>query len=161
MKKLIIILLTSLLPSINTNAQLTLKSDCNCDSIFNDVYQNAHYFMLSFHKNKIPGKIKKYLRKNLAGGLNMSNPDNNFNKTDVYNPFLKERRLLMYARRNNRHIIIYEQGGQYLSVRVALVIEVSDNNFQWCENILAGSQGSIFIKQLFDPKMHLEHKQSN
>jgi hypothetical protein len=158
MRKITILLLSSLLFSITSKAQVFSSFKCNCDSIYKDIYDNAHYFIIAFHKNQIPHNVKRCLRKNLEGGLSMVNPSRNYNKTDVYNPFLKERRLLMYAQRDNRHIIVYEQGGMYLSIRVIVLIEDEKNNFLWCENILAGSNGSLFVKQLFDPKLYLKQK---
>lgn len=158
MRVVVIIFIASLF-SFNANSQTVENSECNCDSIFKDIYNNAQYYRIAFQKKQIPKSVKKQLRKNLDGGLNMTNPSRKFNNTDVINPFLKERRLIMYARRSNWHIVVYEQGGMYMSVRVVVLVEMDNKAFYWCENVLGGSPGLLFVKQLFEPKMYIKQKQ--
>lgn len=155
MRTVIIIFFASLF-SINANSQIVEDSVCNCDSIFKDIYNNAQYYRIAFQKNQIPKSVKQQLRKKLDGGLNLTNPSRRFNNTDVINPFLKERRLIMYARRSNWHIVVYEQGGMYLSIRVVVLIEIDKDVVYWCENILGGSPGLLFVKHLFEPKMYIK-----
>lgn len=155
MRTVIIIFFASLF-SINANSQIVEDSVCNCDSIFKDIYNNAQYYRIAFQKNQIPKSVKQQLRKKLDGGLNLTNPSRRFNNTDVINPFLKERRLIMYARRSNWHIVVYEQGGMYLSIRVVVLIEIDKDVVYWCENILGGSPGLLFVKHLFESKMYIK-----
>lgn len=139
------------LPS-NLIAQVQ-NDNCNCDSLFGTIYDTPQGYELFFRKQNIPNDVMRFLKRHNGAKFKMANPSKKFNNSDVNNPLLHDKRLIMYAQRGSVSIIVYEQGGIGLFINLITLVKRMDGDFYYCSRVLNGTRGSLFVKQLFSPKV--------
>lgn len=157
MKRLIfraLLFLVLLQFSVSAIAQGESENQCDCDSLFEKIYNESQGFLLFFRKQDIPKDVKRYLKSHDGVRFKIANPWKKFNSSDVIiNPLLHDKRLIMYAQRGSISIIVYEQGGMGLSLNLITLINNKNGTYQYCARALKGTRGSLFVKQLFAPKV--------
>ena len=69
-------------------------------------------YELIYKKNKIPRIIFTEIKMLTDEKFKLADPGKNYNSTDVANPFLKDRRLSLALKSQNKWAIFYEHGGR-------------------------------------------------
>lgn len=139
--------------SVCAIAQDENDTHCNCDSLFEKIYDAPQGYILFFRKQDIPNDVKHFLKSHDGYRFKLANPWKKYNESDVNNPFLHDKRLIMYAQRGPISIIVYEQGGIGLSINMITLVKNKNGTFHYCSRRLNGTRGSLFVKQLFAPKV--------
>jgi hypothetical protein len=138
------------------------ENDCEkCERLLNVVADSARYFDVYFHVNKIPKQIRGLIdfHENEKGRI--ANPGRRFNETDVIkNIFQPKRRLFLYFKLIDIHVVFLEVGGMGKR-KVAYLIQFENNkSYVYCQLHLAVLSFSEMMLDVFQSRSNYRLSQN-
>lgn len=153
MKKIICILLLYILTSKFSYSQI-FENECDkCDSLLTIISDSSIIFEMFFYSRNIPKPILKIIYFHDNEKFRIVNPGKKYNETDqIKYPLKSNRRLFLYTKMENLHVIFIEQGGMSKQ-NIAYIIEYqTDEKYTYCKVNIAKVHFSEIILNVFNFK---------